>query len=87
MTELIPQWIFKPYAKLWLKYKNKPFIFKEAMELLDIKEQRILSDIFSELKKANWLTSKRDSDSPRNRIFRLRSINTIFKELLSEYSK
>ena len=87
MTELIPQWIFKPYSKLWIKYKNKPFTFKEAMELLDVKEQRILSDIFSEMKKANWLTSKRDPESPRNRIFRLRNFNTITKELLIEYSQ
>ena len=82
MTEAIPKWLMKRYSKLWKKFKEKEFSFEEALETLKEKDERVLSVILSDLKKAGWVVLALSPTDARKRIYKLKEPNIIVEALL-----
>ena len=80
MTETIAKWVMRRYALLYNKFKEKEITFKE-IDLCLNKDSRINSLIINELKKAGWLTARKDPEEKRKRIYRLKSPIKIFEEI------
>ena len=53
MIDPLPKWIMKAYSKLWIKFKNKEFNHEDASMTLN--DDKMISIILSDLKKAGWL--------------------------------
>ena len=52
MPEMPPKWVMEKYAKLWVKFKDKPFNSVQAKKIMgDLKNPSIF---YSELKKHGW---------------------------------
>ena len=83
MTKNIPKWIMQRYAKLWKKFKNKPFNYDDALSLLNEKEA--LSVVLSELRKAEWLEVKLDPNDTRKRIYVLKNPEKAINEIIKSF--
>jgi DNA-binding MarR family transcriptional regulator len=79
MVEPLPKWIMRAYSKLWVKFKNKEFNHDEASKTL--KEDKMVSVILSEMKKAGWLEIKLDPTDSRRRLYKLISPEEAVKEI------
>lgn len=71
MAETIPNWLLQRYAVLYRKYKDKEFIFKDAMKAIKENDKIYASMVLSELRKAGWLEIKIDPSDARKRIYHL----------------
>lgn len=71
MAETIPNWLLQRYAVLYRKYKDKEFIFKDAMKAIKENDKIYASIVLSELRKAGWLEIKIDPSDARKRIYHL----------------
>ncbi len=83
MVELLPKWVVRRYIKLRKEYGTEKFTFKNAQEALE-DDSRVVNLLLSELKKAGWLTSEHHPDDARKRLYQLKGIENIFKELEQE---
>ena len=83
MAENIPKWVMQRYAKLWKKFKDKPFNFEDELSVLQEKET--ISVVLSELRKAKWLDVKLDPHDTRKRIYVLKSPEKAIKEVIKEF--
>lgn len=81
MTQPLPKWIQKRYAVLWKKFKNKEFTFEQAESAL--KDKAGINVFFSDLRKAGWLEVALDSKDTRKRIYKLKSPEEGFKEMVN----
>lgn len=79
MVEPLPKWIMKAYSKLWTKFKNKEFNHDEASKTLD--DDKMISIILSDLKKAGWLDVRLHPEDSRKRIYKLISPEKAIKEI------
>ena len=80
MTQPLPKWIQKRYAVLWKKFKNKEFTFEQAEKVL--KDNAGINVFFSDLRKAGWLEVNLNQDDTRTRIYKLKSPDEGFKDML-----
>ena len=83
MIELLPKWIMRRYIKIRKEFGNKKFTFKEAQEVLE-DDGRIINLFLSELKRAGWLVSERHPDDARMKLYQIKQIENVLKELEQE---
>ena len=81
MAEPLPRWIMKRYSVLWNKFKSKEFTHKKATEVLNEKDERIVSLFLSDLKKYGWLEVGLDPNDSRIRLYKLKEPNSAVKEM------
>ncbi len=83
---MVPKWVEKRYKELWNSYKDSPFRFEDAADVLrkkmkDSEEQ--VNVILSELRKGGWLKVDFDPEDARKRIYTLKSSEEIITQILS----
>lgn len=71
MVSPIPKWVWKRYAKLWQKFKDKPFTFEQAKKELKFVDGNVVSVMFNELRLAGWITASLDEKDSRKRVYNL----------------
>jgi type I restriction enzyme M protein len=67
----LPKWLQLRYAALWAVFQKIAFSHDQAAELLKEENERLISVILSELKKAGWLTLQLHPDDSRKRLYTL----------------
>ena len=80
MIEPLPKWIQRRYAILWNKFKDKEFTFDQAEKIL--KDKSGINVFFSDLRKAGWIIVFLNEKDTRKRVYRLKSPEDAFKEML-----
>ncbi len=79
MPEMPPKWVMEKYAKLWVKFKDKPFNSVQAKKIMgDLKNPSIF---YSELKKHGWLTIQLDPKDSRKSIYTLKNPQKTIEEI------
>jgi hypothetical protein len=63
--------MIRQYCKLWVKFKSKPFNFKQAKETLKEQHDNKLSVTLSRLAEAKWISVKRMLKNKRIRQYRI----------------
>ncbi len=81
MTKPLPKWEMLMYAALWNRFKKKDFTNKDAQEVLKVKDSHLISVLFYELKKQEWITISRDKNDQRKKIYKLKEPNEAVKEM------
>lgn len=71
MVNPIPKWVWKRYALLWKKFKDKPFTFEEAQKELKHVDRNVISVMFNELKNAGWIAVSLGEGDSRKRVYNL----------------
>jgi hypothetical protein len=67
----LPPWLAKAYARVYLAKKTMTFDFREAGEILGIKDERPLAKTLAKLKSHGYLITRRDPVDPRRKLFTL----------------
>ena len=80
-TEPLPKWIMKKYAKLWHKFQDKEFTYKDVTDLFSGENINVIRTMVSQLRKCGWLTVSLDPKDSRIRIYKLRSPDEAIKEM------
>jgi len=78
MVEPLPKWLMQRYSLLWVKFKNKEFNHKQATQVLP-DDERMVSVILSEMRKAGWIEVKLDSNDARKRVYKLKHPELVVK--------
>lgn len=83
---MVPKWVEKRYRELRDSYKDSPFRFEDAADVLrkkmkDSEEQ--VNVILSELRKGGWLNVDFDPEDARKRIYTLKSSEEVITQILS----
>lgn len=87
MTKPLPKWLQERYSKLLNKLDEKEFNFEIARKILHKDQNKIVSIVLSELKKAGWLNiTKLDPNDSRKRYYTLNKPDKIFKGLETDES-
>ncbi len=71
MISPIPKWVWKRYALLWKKFKDKPFTFEQAQKELKYIDRNVISVMFNELKNAGWIAVSLGEGDSRKRVYNL----------------
>lgn len=71
MVNAVPKWVWKRYALLWKKFKEKPFTFEQAQKELKHLDRNLISVMFNELKSAGWIKVGLDEKDTRRRVYTL----------------
>ena len=71
MVNAIPKWVWKRYALLWKKFKDKQFTFEQAKKELKHINRNIISVMFNELKNAGWIAIDLSKEDSRKRVYTL----------------
>lgn len=71
MISPIPKWVWKRYALLWKKFKDKPFTFEQALKELKHVDRNVISVMFNELKTAGWIFVGLSRQDGRKRVYTL----------------
>ena len=79
VKETAPIWLVKRYMKLWDKFKDDTFSFEEAKNALK-EDNKFLSVILSEMKKAGWLTLELNPEDARKRFYKLLPLAEVMKK-------
>lgn len=85
MTQHIPEWIMKRYAKLWLKFKEKDFTKDDAEKVLGSDSSLLV--FLSDLRKAGWLEMRMNEFDARKTIYKLKNPTIGILEEIKEISK
>jgi len=80
----LPKWVMKVYADLWVMFEEKPFLFNNAVQELDIPKER-MSVIISELNKAGWLDVEINKKDTRKRKYFLKKPDNIIKQMSTKF--
>jgi type I restriction enzyme M protein len=83
---MMKKWIEKRYRALWTEFKDTPFKFENAKEvLLSVlkDDEKQVNVILSELRKDGMLNVDFDLEDARKRIYKLRSQKEIVSQMLS----
>ena len=80
MAEPLPRWLMRAYARLWVAFKGQEFSSKQASKILS-KGSQATSLVLSELRKAEWLTTKLDAIDARKRTYQLKAPEIITNEV------
>lgn len=73
LTNPVPKWVWKRYALLWKKFKERPFTYQEAEKVLKYDKKSAISVIVMELRKAGWVTIQLSQDDARMRVYSLKN--------------
>lgn len=86
MVSHLTKWIMQRYAKLWSKFKEKPFSYEDIEELLK-EDNRLISVFLSELRKAGWLEVELDPEDSRKRVYKLKNPQETILNEIKELAK
>jgi len=81
MVNPIPKWVWKRYALLWKKFKDKPFTFEEAQKELKHVDRNVVSVMFNELKNAGWISVSLGEGDSRKRVYNLSNPTLIIESV------
>jgi len=81
MVNPIPKWVWKRYALLWKKFKDKPFTFEEAQKELKHVDRNVISVMFNELKNAGWIVVSLGKGDSRKRVYNLSNPTLIIESV------
>ena len=84
--ESLPNWLEKRYSILWKAFKGKEFERSQAVDLLKERsgdDERSVTSILSELRRAGWLEMKIHQEDARKSIYTLKARAGI-REILSK---
>ena len=85
MTKPIAKQLQERYALLLKKLGDKEFNFDIARRILKKDQQKIVSIILSELKKAGWVEITRlDPKDSRRRYYRLNKLEEIYQDMVKK---
>ncbi len=87
MVGHLPKWVMQRYAKMWSIFGERPFSYENVEDKLKEKDNRIISVLLSELKKADWLSLELDPLDSRKRIYRLKNPTKAIVEEIKELNK
>ena len=80
ITKPLPKWIQIRYALLWNKFKDNEFTFEQAEKVL--KNNKGINVFFSDLRKAGWITVSLDEKDTRKRVYKLKSPEQAYLEMV-----
>jgi type I restriction enzyme M protein len=83
---MLPTWIEKRYKYLSETFKESPFRFDDAKNILKEKirdDERQVNVFLSELRKAGWIEVQFDPEDARKRIYRLKNMGEIISDTLT----
>jgi len=80
MVEPLPKWLMQRYSLLWVKFKDKEFNHEQATKTLP-DDERMVSVILSEMRKAGWLEMRLDPEDARKRLYKLKNPEKIVFEI------
>ena len=80
----LPKWVMKVYADLWVIFKDKSFLFSEAVQKLEIPRER-MSVIISELNKAGWVDVEINKKDTRKRKYKLKMPDDVITRMSSKF--
>jgi hypothetical protein len=80
MIEPLPKWLMQRYSLLWVKFKDKEFNHEQATQTLP-DDERMVSVILSEMRKAGWLEMRLDPSDARKRLYKLKAPDEVVKEI------
>lgn len=86
MVTKLPRWLQNRYSLLWTNFANREFHREEAVKLLAERnkdDEKTVTSVLSELKKAGWLDMKLNPEDARKSIYQLKSEGEIIKTALS----
>ena len=86
MIEPLPKWLMQRYSLLWVKFKDKEFNHEQATKTLP-DDERMVSVILSEMRKAGWLEMRLDPEDARRRLSKLKSPEEVVKEIAKGVEK
>jgi len=86
MVEPLPKWLMQRYSLLWVKFKDKEFNHEQATKTLP-DDERMVSGILSEMRKAGWLEMRLDPEDARRRLYKLKSPEEVVKEIAKGVEK
>ena len=86
MVEPLPKWLMQRYSLLWVKFKDKEFNHEQATQTLP-DDERMVSVILSEMRKAGWLEMRLDPEDARRRLYKLKSPEEVVKEIAKGVEK
>ena len=81
-TEPLPKWIMKKYAKLWHKFQEKEFTYRDVIDLFKGENINVIRTMISQLRKCGWLSVSLDPKDSRIRIYKLKEPNDIVEYML-----
>lgn len=84
MSDPLPKWEMKKYAFLWKKFESKKFTNEQALKFLGEKDPHILSVLFYDLRKFEWVTMEKDKVDKRKKWYILKEPNKAVKEMGSK---
>jgi len=87
MVNPIPKWVWKRYAKLWQKFKDKPFTFEQAQKELKFLDRNLISVMFNELKNAGWIGVNLGEGDSRKRVYNLLNPLEIVESIKNDTKK
>ncbi|MBS3093235.1 hypothetical protein J4456_01495 [Candidatus Pacearchaeota archaeon] len=87
MVNPIPKWVWRRYAKLWQKFKNKSFTFEQAQKELKHLDRNLISVMFNELKNAGWLNVNLSEEDTRKRVYTLNNPVEIVEKVKNDTTK
>jgi type I restriction enzyme M protein len=74
------------YSLLWVKFKDKEFNHGQATKTLP-DDERMVSVILSEMRKAGWLEMRLDPNDARKRLYKLKTPESVIKEIAKSGEK
>lgn len=80
MAEFIPKWIHRRFVLLRQEFGTGKFSFQQAQDFLK-EDSRMVNLLLAGLRKYGWLTSEKDPGNKRRKLYQLREINKVYKEL------
>ena len=80
MVEPLPKWLMQRYSLLWVKFKDKEFNHEQATKTLP-DDERMVSVILSEMRKAGLLEMRLDPQDARRRLYKLKNPEEMVREL------
>ena len=80
MAELIPKWLHRRYILFRSEFGSNKFSFQEAQELLQ-EDSRMVNLLLAGLRKYGWLISEKDPNNPRKKLYQLKNLDKVYKEL------
>ena len=86
MVEPLPKWLMQRYSLLWVKFKDREFNHERATKTLP-DDERMVSVILSEMRKAGWLEMRLDPEDARRRLYKLKSPEEVVKEIAKGVEK
>jgi len=80
MVEPLPKWLMQRYSLLWVKFRDKKFNHEQTTKTLP-DDERMVSVILSEMRKAGWLEMRLDSIDVRKRLYKLKAPDGVVRKI------